>query len=80
MQGTDGTLYGTTTEGGVAGKGVLFSFCGLTVLHSFTGQPTDGADSISGLIQGTDGNFYGTTTEGGVNDGEWCSRWTPPAR
>ncbi len=40
----------------------------LTTLHSFAGQPNDGANPDAGLVQGSDGNFYGTTYSGGANN------------
>jgi uncharacterized repeat protein (TIGR03803 family) len=40
----------------------------LTTLHSFVGQPTDGATPLGGLVQGTDGNFFGTTSLGGSSN------------
>jgi uncharacterized repeat protein (TIGR03803 family) len=70
--GSDGNLYGTTTEGGAAAQGTAFSLTPngtLTTLHSFCTEPncTDGFDPYN-LIQATDGNFYGTTSGGnGVN-------------
>jgi uncharacterized repeat protein (TIGR03803 family) len=38
-----------------------------SVLHSFAGSPTDGADPVSELTN-VDGTFYGTTLYGGAND------------
>ncbi len=59
MQGSDGTLYGTTEEGGRDAGGTIFKLnpdgTGFTVLHkfsSYTGKPT--------LVQGRDGALYGT--------------------
>jgi len=41
-----------------------------TVLHSFTGAPSDGAFANGELVQDAAGNLYGTTSEGGThNDG-----------
>jgi uncharacterized repeat protein (TIGR03803 family) len=68
VQGTDGNLYGTTSQGGAGGVGTIFqvtSSGALTVLYSFTGG-TDGASPYAGLVQGTDGNFYGTSSSGGA--------------
>jgi uncharacterized repeat protein (TIGR03803 family) len=39
-----------------------------SVLYSFTGGSSDGADPYANLLQGSDGNFYGTTGAGGTND------------
>ena len=68
--GTDGNLYGTTTNGGPDGLGTVFRIDGAslakTTLHGFAGS--DGRNPEAGLIQGTDGNFYGTTYAGGTSD------------
>ena len=67
VQGTDGSLYGTTSFGGL-GFGTVFKITApgkLTVLHSF--NFTDGGHPEAGLIQATDGNFYGTTPSGGAD-------------
>lgn len=67
VQGTDGSLYGTTSTGGSRDSGTVFKVTTggtLTTLHNFTGL--DGALPGSGLIQATNGNFYGTTELGGA--------------
>ena len=69
----NGIFYGTTTEGGAHNKGTVFSLdpsIGVeTVLHSFSGFPSDGADPAGGLIA-VNGVLYGTTRSGGgSNDG-----------
>lgn len=71
VQGLDGNLYGTTTEGGAFEDGTVFEMTAtgsLTTLYSFCSQPncTDGAGPW-GLTLATDGNFYGTTLLGGAN-------------
>ncbi len=66
--GTDGNLYGTTSQFGPNGAGTVFrldpSSGALTTLHGFAGS--DGGEPEAGLIQGTDGNFYGSTYAGGA--------------
>jgi uncharacterized repeat protein (TIGR03803 family) len=67
IQGTDGLIYGTTSEGGAYGFGTVFSLDSadtLTTLHHFAGA--DGANPNAGVIQGLDGRLYGTTTNGGT--------------
>jgi uncharacterized repeat protein (TIGR03803 family) len=64
-----GNLYGTTFYGGEFGFGTVYKLDrnGVeTVLHSFTGSPTDGQEPTAGLIGDGAGNFYGTTITGGV--------------
>jgi uncharacterized repeat protein (TIGR03803 family) len=69
MQANDGSLYGTTADGGTNGDGVVFRITTNDVfmpLYSFTGGH-DGADPRGGLMQASDGNLYGTTADGGTN-------------
>lgn len=80
VQGSDGKLYGITSQGGPAGGGVIFrvnadgtSFVSLRVLAN---EGADGSDSISRLIFGTDGRLYGTTRLGGSNSGGTIFRIT----
>jgi uncharacterized repeat protein (TIGR03803 family) len=68
MQGPDGTLYGTTPQGGINNFGTVFKVqtngTGLTVLKYFTNSP-DGASPHAGLV--LSGNtLYGTTSAGGT--------------
>ena len=65
-QGRDGNLYGTTSEGGTSGVGVVFKIAPLgtlAVLYSF--DHVHGSYPFGGLTLGADGNFYGTTLQGG---------------
>jgi uncharacterized repeat protein (TIGR03803 family) len=65
-----GALYGTALGGGV-GAGVAFKLTPNgggyveSVLHSFGGNPSDGAAPESGLTIDADGSLYGTTEFGG---------------
>jgi uncharacterized repeat protein (TIGR03803 family) len=67
----NGTLYGTTQNGGAYGCGTVFSItlAGYeTVLYSFIGSPPSGHDGCtpySGLSY-VNGTFYGTTYYGGA--------------
>lgn len=68
VQGTDGSLYGTTYNGGANGQGTVFKLTQtgtLTDLHAFNG--TDGAQPGVGLVLAVNGNLYGTTQSGGAN-------------
>jgi uncharacterized repeat protein (TIGR03803 family) len=70
LQGSDGNFYGTTAKGGASGNGTVFKITpnGVeSVLYSFAGGATDGAQPEAALIQASDGNFYGTTNQGGAN-------------
>jgi uncharacterized repeat protein (TIGR03803 family) len=69
-------LYGTTSEGGVAGCfegcGTVFELLPTTtgtwkerLIHEFPGGSTDGELPGGALIFDTDGNLYGTTQNGG---------------
>jgi uncharacterized repeat protein (TIGR03803 family) len=69
VQGKDGNLYGTTSAGGTANNGTVYSITTAgaeTVLHWFGSKAGDGANPNAALIQGTDGYFYGTTSAGGT--------------
>ncbi len=70
VQGGDGNFYGTTASGGEHFQGTAFRITpagGITVLHSFSGNPSEGSVPFAGLVQGSDGNFYGTTVLGGAH-------------
>jgi uncharacterized repeat protein (TIGR03803 family) len=71
IQGSDGNFYGTTYQGGASGYGTVFKVTPSgteTVLHSFAGGSSDGANPEAGLTQGSDGNFYGNTYLGGAGN------------
>jgi uncharacterized repeat protein (TIGR03803 family) len=62
-----GNLYGTTINS-TEGYGNVFRLSPrgtVTVLHSFTGFPSDGAVPLADLIADSSGNLYGTTYIGG---------------
>jgi uncharacterized repeat protein (TIGR03803 family) len=74
VQGANGDLYGTTSQGGATGLGTVFKITldgQLTTLHNFCSPYSllcaDGAKPAAGLIQATNGDFYGTTRSGGAH-------------
>lgn len=74
IEGPDGMLYGTASEGGGGGAGggggTVFKInpngSGFTVLKSFHTPATEGYIPLAGLLVGSDGALYGTTSQGGV--------------
>jgi uncharacterized repeat protein (TIGR03803 family) len=70
--GTNGALYGTTSNGGTNDAGTLFTIrpdgSGYAVLHYFGGSSADGHyPGYGGLITGCGQILYGTTAGGGAN-------------
>jgi uncharacterized repeat protein (TIGR03803 family) len=87
-QGLDGSLYGTTYQGGANmscgpnyGCGTVFKVTDgtLTTLYNFCSLSgcIDGSAPQAPLMQGADGNFYGTTNNGGPNGGGTIFKLTP---
>lgn len=66
IEGTNGSLYGTSAYGGTSNRGTVFSVqkdgLGFNLLHSFS---TDGLRSYASLAQSTNGLLYGLTVQGG---------------
>ena len=77
IQGSDGALYGTTSNSGTNGfassGGTIFKLDtngnNFQVLHTFTGSPSDGDVALSGLVEGLGKFLYGTTYLGGNSGG-----------
>jgi uncharacterized repeat protein (TIGR03803 family) len=68
-----GSFYGTTQYGGANDLGTIYRLSPdgnggwtETVLHSFAGNPTDGALPYAGVTLDGQGNLYGTTSSGTV--------------
>lgn len=73
MQGSNGSLYGTTTDGGANQAGTIFEITPagkVTPLYSFCSQAgcADGSEVGGSLVQAFNGNLYGATLyEGNVS-------------
>ena len=72
ISGSDGSLVGITSAGGVNSRGTVFRIPltgGVpTILVNFNG--TNGATPLARLQLGSDGNYYGSASAGGAtNDG-----------
>jgi len=70
--GPDGSLYGTTVQGGSGGYGVVFRLAPQqdgtwkeSVLHSFPSFPNDGQKPYEGVVLDGAANVYGATAQGG---------------
>jgi len=65
-QGTDTSLYGTTSIGGTSGIGIIYKLTlegAFTLLHSFDGSLTsftniEGAQPVGGLVAASDGLLW----------------------
>jgi uncharacterized repeat protein (TIGR03803 family) len=82
----NGNLFGTTTSGGSADRGVVFELSPpqssggawtYSIAHNFGGAG-DGDDSLGGLAIGSHGTLYGTTYMGGAADQGTVFELTPP--
>jgi uncharacterized repeat protein (TIGR03803 family) len=69
----NGNLYGTTYGGGAYSAGAVFELTPTTggqwtetLLHSFSGNQSDGSYPGGGLLLGDNGKLYGTTQTGGA--------------
>ncbi len=68
VQAADGTLYGTSDNGGAGGDGTVFQVgTNGSLVSAFSFASTNGANPYAGLLTGSDGAFYGTTYNGGTN-------------
>jgi uncharacterized repeat protein (TIGR03803 family) len=75
LEGSDGSLYGTTSSGGITNTTVASGFGSIfklnksggdyVVLHRFDGSAADGMRPNE-LVEARDGSLYGTTDAGGT--------------
>lgn len=78
VQGTDGTLYGTTSQGGTNNdNGTIFSLTMGGVFTTLKEFPNDTFADPQELIFGSDGNLYGSTQGGGTHFGGMVFQLTP---
>jgi uncharacterized repeat protein (TIGR03803 family) len=83
IQGTNGSLYGTTYSGGNGNIQCCGTAFRITKYDRFTSAPFgygNGAQLAGGLIQGADGNFYGTTAFGSLKNDGTIFKITPSGR
>jgi uncharacterized repeat protein (TIGR03803 family) len=80
-----GTLYGTTSQGGGRGGGVVFKMkhsaggWALNPIYAFTGG-SDGSEPLAGVVIGPNGALYGTTWTGGPAGAGTVFKLTPPPK
>ena len=68
LETADGSLYGTTVNGGGDDGGVVFRLLpDRTIVTRDLQGATTGRQPYAALIQTSDGTFYGTTADGGAN-------------
>lgn len=70
VRDSSGNLYGTTSDGGASGSGVVYEVDTTgheTVLHSFNGSGGDFPNA--GVTRDSAGRLYGTTYSGGASGG-----------
>jgi uncharacterized repeat protein (TIGR03803 family) len=80
-QATDGTIYGTTYNGGPSNAGTLYRLAPdsleFSILHVFEmSTQADGANP-TGLVRGPDGAYYGVAADGGLYGGGTAFRFDP---
>ena len=72
IEGSDGSLYGTTYNGGITNHGTLFTMSkdgnSYAILRSFSSADGGGKWPDTELVEGSDGMLYGATEQGGIND------------
>lgn len=70
IQGLDGALYGSTSQGGNRSGGTLFKLnldgSGFATLRHFPGKNGDGSWPVGALVQSANGILYGVTSQGGT--------------
>lgn len=73
VQGSDGSIYGTTGSGGASGAGVVFKMdpdgSAFSVLHSFETVASGTTTTQAGLLLASDGLLYGTLSSGTAENG-----------
>ena len=76
---SNGLIYGTTSDGGANGVGVIYSVDPVTNsytdVYDFTG--TTGSNPVTELLEASDGKLYGITSQGGMSNGPVLFRFDP---
>jgi uncharacterized repeat protein (TIGR03803 family) len=82
IQHTDGTFFGTTSDGGGYQLGTVFQMnadgtIAKTIEFTGNGEKNKGANPFAALIRHSNGNYYGTTGAGGQSDNGTIFQLTP---
>jgi uncharacterized repeat protein (TIGR03803 family) len=65
--GSDGNYYGTTSQGGAGGNGIVYQITANGAFRTVAPfNKTNGSLPMAELVQDPAGNLYGTTTSGGI--------------
>jgi uncharacterized repeat protein (TIGR03803 family) len=78
--GSDGSLYGLTSDGGKGGAGTIYEWnyeTGVFIDKFDFNYASDGNDLNGSLIQAGNGKFYGTTFVGGIGNYGVLFEWDP---
>lgn len=75
----NGDIYGITQQGGANNLGVLYKLSKgkQTLLHTFTGQTSDGCSPMGIPAMDSHGNLYGTAEACGANSYGLIWQWSP---
>jgi uncharacterized repeat protein (TIGR03803 family) len=82
LTNVNGTLYGTTINGGAHGDGAVFAVTKSgkeAVFYSFNGPAGDGENPLAGFIA-VNSTLYGTTSYGGAKDDGTVFTLTPSGK
>ncbi|MGA3179385.1 MAG: choice-of-anchor tandem repeat GloVer-containing protein [Verrucomicrobiota bacterium] len=80
VAGSNGNLYGTTSQGGANGYGTVFELTPSNTIKTLVSFALNQGSSPVGLVQAAGGDFYGATSAGGANGLGTVFQVTPSGR